>query len=120
MIRFVKNIMNIIPYVGPLLGAIPAVIIFYLKFKSVNMLFYIIAGFAIVQFFDNLLLKPIIYSQSVDLNPVLVMFALLLGGSIGGIWGLIFAIPIAGIIKVIVTIVSKEISSRLKNKELPS
>ncbi len=116
ILGLVAGIMNIIPYVGPILGAIPAVIVLYLKFKSLNILVYLVIGFAIVQLIDNMILKPVIYSQSVDLNPVFVMFVLLLGGSIGGIWGLIVAIPIGGILKVIVSIISKEVSFRLTNK----
>ena len=120
ILGLIAGIMNIIPYVGPILGAIPAVIVLYLKFKSVNILLYLVIGFAIVQLIDNMILKPIIYSQSVDLDPVFVMFVLLLGGSIGGVWGLVVAIPIGGILKVIITIISKEVSFRLTNKELPT
>jgi predicted PurR-regulated permease PerM len=120
ILGLVAGVMNIIPYVGPLLGAIPAIIVLYLKFKSLNILLYLVIGFGIVQLIDNMILKPIIYSQSVDMDPVFVMFTLLLGGSVGGIWGLIVAIPIGGILKVIISIISKEISFRLTNKELPT
>lgn len=120
ILGLVAGVMNIIPYVGPILGAIPAIIVLYLKFKSLNIILYLIIGFGIVQIIDNMILKPIIYSQSVDLDPVFVMLILLLGGSIGGIWGLVVAIPIGGILKVIITIISKEISFRLTNKELPT
>ena len=120
ILGLVAGVMNIIPYVGPLLGAIPAIIVLYLKFKSLNIILYLIIGFGIVQLIDNMILKPIIYSQSVDLDPVFVMLILLMGGSIGGVWGLVVAIPIGGILKVIITIISKEISFRLTNKELPT
>ena len=120
ILGLVAGVMNIIPYVGPILGAIPAIIVLYLKFQSFNIVLYLIIGFTIVQLIDNMILKPIIYSQSVDLDPVFVMFILLLGGSIGGIWGLVVAIPIGGILKVIITILAKEISFRLTNKEIPT
>ncbi|RAP31731.1 hypothetical protein DID78_00210 [Candidatus Marinamargulisbacteria bacterium SCGC AG-343-D04] len=113
----IAGIMNLIPYVGPIFGAIPAIIIFYLKVKTFNALFYITIGFVIIQTIDNIILKPIIYSQSVDLHPLAVLFFLLLGGSVAGIWGLIFAVPIAGIIKVTISILLNEIKFRIEFNE---
>ena len=105
--------MNIIPYVGPVLGALPAILIFYLKVKSLNILAPLIIGFVVIQVIDNIILKPIIYSQSVNLHPLSVLFFLLIGGSIAGVWGLVLAVPVAGIIKVTATIINSEITFRL-------
>lgn len=117
LLGIIAGIMNLIPYVGPIFGAIPAVIIFYLKMKSINALLYIILGFVIIQTIDNIILKPIIYSQSVDLHPLAVLFFLLLGGSLAGVYGLIFAVPIAGILKVTISILFNEIKFRIEFQE---
>ncbi|MBA95832.1 MAG: hypothetical protein CMP21_08970 [Rickettsiales bacterium] len=115
------GIMNLIPYLGPVFGAIPAIIVLYLQFKSLNIVLYIIIGFGLIQMIDNIVLKPIIYSQSVDIHPLAIFIFLLIGGMIAGVWGLILAVPIAGILKVGISILAKEIKFRIKfNKSLES
>tara|TARA_Y100001968_G_scaffold137476_1_gene125633 strand:+ start:435 stop:1526 length:1092 start_codon:yes stop_codon:yes gene_type:complete len=110
----VAGIMNLIPYLGPVFGAIPAIIVLYFQFKSLNIILYIIIGFGLIQILDNIILKPIIYSQSVDIHPLAILIFLLIGGMIAGVWGLILAVPIAGILKVTITILAKEINFRIK------
>ena len=110
----IAGITNVIPYLGPLLGALPAILIYYVQVQSIDMVVYLIIGFVVIQLVDNFILKPIIYSHSVDLHPVAILFFLLLGGSVGGVWGLIFAVPIAGIFKVVYTSLSKEIMFRYR------
>lgn len=114
----IAGIMNLIPYLGPVFGAIPAVIVLYLQFKSLNIILYIIIGFGLIQVLDNIILKPIIYSQSVDLHPLAILVFLLVGGTVAGIWGLILAVPVAGILKVTITILAKEINFRIKFNEM--
>lgn len=89
-----------------------AIIIFYLKMKTIKALVYVVLIFCIVQIVDNVLLKPIIYSQSVDLHPLIVLFSILLGGMFFGVWGLIFAVPVVGVLKVVISHVAKEIRFR--------
>ncbi len=108
------GIMNLIPYLGPVFGAIPAIIVLYLQFKSLNIILYIVIGFILIQTIDNIILKPIIYSQSVDIHPLAILIFLLIGGMIAGVWGLILAVPIAGILKVGISILMKEIQFRIK------
>ena len=62
----------------------------------------IIAVFGIVQLIDNLVMSPYIMGSSVGLHPMLVIILVLLGASISGILGMLFAVPIAAILKVIV------------------
>ena len=111
------GIMNLIPYLGPFLGAIPALIVLYLQFKSFNIIVYIIIGYGLIQVLDNIILKPIIYSQSVDIHPLAILVFLLVGGMVAGIWGLILAVPFAGILKVTISILAKEIKFRIKFKK---
>ena len=108
-----SGLANIIPYIGPVVGAVPALIIYYFKVKSFQAVFSLILLFAIVQIIDNILLKPIIYSQSVDLHPLTILAALFIGGMMAGIWGLILAVPFAGIMKVVSSQLIKEIRFRI-------
>lgn len=116
IIASVAGLCNLIPYLGPISGAIPAVIVFYMKMKTINSVFLIIGTFALIQFIDNMLVQPMIYSQSIDLHPLLILLAALIGGSFGGIWGLVVAVPLAGILKVIVTQFYAEIMFRHQRK----
>ena len=114
LLSTIAGVMNVIPYLGPVLGAIPALIIIYLKFKSFQLLLYLIIGFVVIQSLDNIILKPLIYSQSVNLHPLAILVCLLIGGMIAGVWGLILAVPVAGILKVTISIISKEVQFRLR------
>jgi len=71
-----------------------------------------IAGvFAIVQLIDNVLITPVVVSNAVDLHPLVVMLVVLIGGSLLGLTGLIFAIPLTSIIKVVVEELVKGLKS---------
>jgi len=60
------------------------------------------------------MLKPIIYSQSVDLHPLTVLVCLVLGGMFAGVWGLVLAIPVVGVLKLVGSQVKREIQFRLR------
>jgi predicted PurR-regulated permease PerM len=62
----------------------------------------IVGVFAVVQLIDNLVMSPYIMGSSVGLHPILVIILVLLGASAGGILGMLFAVPIAAISKVVV------------------
>ena len=111
----IAGVANIIPYIGPVVGTVPAILIFYLKMKTLNALLTITIGFIIIQAFDNAILKPIIYSQSADLHPLTVLFFIICGGIIAGVWGLILAVPFAVILKVSLHLILKELRFRISS-----
>jgi predicted PurR-regulated permease PerM len=92
------GITNIIPYFGPFIGAVPAVIIAAtISFKMV----LIVAGMIfILQFLEGNILSPLIVGKSLHMHPIVIMFALLFGGEAGGVLGLILAVPILAVLKV--------------------
>ena len=61
---------------------------------------YIAIAFAIVQLIDNILIQPLVMSKSVNLHPLIIVFAVLIGGQFFGLLGMLLAVPSAGIIKV--------------------
>jgi len=99
------GLFNLIPFVGPIAGMIPAVIVYLVTDQAMPIHFIyvllIMLIFAIVQLIDNLLVSPYIMGGSVGLHPILVIILVLLGASIGGILGMLFVIPIAAILKVV-------------------
>ncbi|MCM3725234.1 AI-2E family transporter [Neobacillus cucumis] len=89
---------NVIPYFGPIIGAVPAVIIAAtISMKLVIITIVIVFG---LQFLEGNILSPYIVGKSLHMHPLLIMAALTTGGEVGGILGLILAVPILAILKV--------------------
>lgn len=101
-VGIIAGLTNMIPYMGPLIGATVAIIVALMSNpESLMIIVKIAALFAIVQLIDNVLITPVVVSNAVDLHPLVVMLVVLVGGSLLGLTGLIFAIPLTSIIKVI-------------------
>ncbi|MRX71367.1 AI-2E family transporter [Bacillus lacus] len=93
------GITNIIPYFGPVIGAVPAVIIAATASgKTVIVVLLIIAA---LQFIEGNILGPLIVGKSLHLHPVVIMLGLLAGGEIAGIPGLIAAVPVIAVLRVV-------------------
>jgi predicted PurR-regulated permease PerM len=91
---------NIIPYFGPLIGAIPAVMV--AAAISGKMIICVALIVLILQFLEGNILSPLIVGKSLHMHPLFIIFSLLVGGQAGGIVGLIVAVPILAIIKVFI------------------
>ena len=110
-IAFICGVLNIIPYVGPLLGGIiGSTLAIVLKYAcavpalDVNFwafLLILIAIFWFAQIIDGLLYQPVIYSNSIKANALEIFIVLLMAGYIGGIIGMLVAIPCYTVIRVI-------------------
>jgi len=92
--------LDLIPYFGPFLGAIPALLAAYLDspVKAV----YVTILFVVANQIESMVLTPRIVSGYVGLHPLTVIFSLLCGAYILGLLGMVIAVPIAGMIRVIV------------------
>lgn len=107
VLGIIAGAFNVIPYLGPILGGIPAVLLALIKspIKAVG----VIIVFAIIQQIDGGFISPRIMGENVGLHPITVIFAVLAGGQLGGIVGMILAVPIAGVVKVILRFISEKI-----------
>ncbi|MBE6152007.1 MAG: AI-2E family transporter [Firmicutes bacterium] len=92
------GITNVIPYVGPYIGGIPAVIVGLSQGPLVGIGVLIVI--VIVQFIEGNLLQPIVMSKTMKLHPVTIMLGLLICGHFWGIIGMIVATPIVSTIKI--------------------
>ncbi len=108
LIGFFGGLMNIIPYLGPLIGASLGVVLVILSEISVGnyqellpSVIIVLAVFAGANLIDNIILQPQIYSKSVKSHPVEVFLAIIFGGRIAGIAGMVLAIPTYTVIKVV-------------------
>lgn len=104
MIGTVAGFGNFLPYVGPMLGMIPAFFIVLLNAETLNALHAcagIVIVFGVVQFLEGFVLTPRFAGESVGLGPVAVIFAVSAGGALFGLVGVIAALPLAAISKVL-------------------
>ncbi|NIR48528.1 AI-2E family transporter [candidate division KSB1 bacterium] len=91
---------NMIPYFGPLVGAIPAIIIAFVDTGSFSAVVAVAVAFASIQLIENIFVSPFIVSKSVELHPLTIIIAILIGGQLWGIFGMLLAVPTASILKV--------------------
>jgi len=109
-IAFIAGVLNVIPYVGPLMSEVIGVIIgVVLKFSigvglGVNIWIFagiILAIMLVTQFIDNIIYQPIIYSASIKAHPLEIFIVLLIAGHIGGTVGMLVAMPAYTVVRVI-------------------
>ncbi|MBB6282910.1 AI-2E family transporter [Geobacillus subterraneus] len=98
LLGFVIGLTNIIPYFGPLIGAIPAAIL--AATISLKMVIIVLAIIFALQFLEGNVLSPLIVGKSVHMHPLVIMLALFAGGELAGVPGLILAVPTAAVLKV--------------------
>jgi predicted PurR-regulated permease PerM len=108
VIAFLCAVLNIIPYVGPLIASFLAAILSMLSnlgadFQSeiLPTTIYVMIGFWLVQLIDNNLSQPLIFSKSVSSHPLEIFLVILSAGFLFGIVGMVIAVPLYTIIKVI-------------------
>ncbi len=99
LIGAIAGVTDVIPYVGPIAGAIPAVML-GLERSPVTAL-YAVLGFVAIHQLEGTVIGPKIMGDYVGLHPLVVIFAILAGGEMGGLAGLLLAVPGAAVIKVI-------------------
>jgi predicted PurR-regulated permease PerM len=100
LVGFLAGIFNIIPYLGPVMGTLFGLftgIVTFLEHPGDGNIFLmavlIVVVFMIVQFIDNMLIQPYVYSSSVHAHPLEIFLVFLVAGSVGGLAGMIFAVP---------------------------
>ncbi len=101
LIGLFAGLANMIPYVGPLTGAIAAILVVVLNGGGGNLLLFVALAFIIIQLLDNVLVQPLVVAKSVDLHPLIIIFAVIIGGQFFGILGMLLAVPVTGMIKVL-------------------
>ena len=100
LLALIAGLTEIIPYVGPTLGAIPAVLIAFTD-SPLKALFVLIL-YIIIQQLENSVIVPKVMKKAVGLNPIVVIVVILIGGKIAGILGALLAVPIATIASVLI------------------
>ena len=113
MISVIVGITNMIPYFGPYIGAIPGIFILGVLKIKYGIIFAIMI--LILQQFDGLVLGPRLLGESTGLRPILILFAITLGGSYFGVLGMFLGVPVIAVIQYLFDLLVKR---QLKNKNI--
>lgn len=107
-IALLSGVLNVIPYVGPLIGLfiglfVGAAVNIPMDFTTelVPLLVYILIAMEITQIIDNVVFQPLIFSKSVMAHPLEIFLVIIAAGTIGGVLGMILAVPSYTVIRVI-------------------
>jgi predicted PurR-regulated permease PerM len=98
-IGLIAGIGHLIPYFGPILGGIPAIIISVIQFGNFSMLPKILLMFCCIYLLDNGFIQPNVFSKSTDIHPLMIIFLIIIGSQTMGILGMLLAVPAATVIK---------------------
>ncbi|MFA7289012.1 MAG: AI-2E family transporter [Melioribacteraceae bacterium] len=113
-IGVVAGIGHLIPYFGPIIGGIPAIIISVVQFGDLSMLPSILVMFLIIYTIDNGFIQPNVFSKSTDFHPVTIIVLIIAGSKLLGVFGMLLAIPTATVVKT----AAKEIYNGYKNYKI--
>lgn len=99
LIGIICGVFDLIPYFGPVIGAVPSILLglIYSPMMGLKIAIVII----VVQQLESDVISPKLMGDSVGLHPLLIVFVLLAGGEIAGFWGMLFSVPIAAVLRVI-------------------
>ncbi|HEX4902184.1 MAG TPA: AI-2E family transporter [Acidimicrobiales bacterium] len=92
---------NLVPLIGPWVGAVPGIVI-ALTTRDFGTALWVAAIMAGAQQIDNHFISPMVMQRTVSLHPAVVMLALLAGGTLGGFFGLLLAVPVTATLKVVI------------------
>jgi predicted PurR-regulated permease PerM len=102
LLAIVGGFGNIIPYIGITLGLVPALILAFIQFQDITHLLLVGLVFGIGQSFEGTVITPKIVGTKIGLNPVAIIIAILICSQLLGFLGLLLAVPIASVVKVLI------------------
>ncbi|MDP4173647.1 MAG: AI-2E family transporter [Bacteroidota bacterium] len=110
-IGIIAGVGHLIPYFGPIIGGVPAIIISVAQFGDFSMLPKIIIMFLGIYALDNGIIQPNVFSKSVDMHPIIIIILIIAGSQIMGIMGMLLAVPTATVVRT----AAKEIYNAYRN-----
>lgn len=103
-IALLSGVSSFVPYFGALIGAVVGGLVATFQFGNVAAGVKVVLLFAGIRLADELLLQPIVAKHSVHLHPLVFLFCFMLGGELFGFLGLVFAVPVACIVKALISV----------------
>jgi predicted PurR-regulated permease PerM len=110
----IAGIGHLVPYLGPVFGGIPAIIISIAQYGDLSRVPIIILLLILVYILDNGLVQPYVFSKGTNMHPIVIILLIIVGGQLFGIIGMLIAIPAATVIRT----AAKEIYFALRNYKI--
>ena len=101
ILALVAGLCEFIPYIGPILSAIPAAFFGFTQDSFVYRGFIVMFAFWLIQWLENNILVPKIMSKTVGLNPLVILISVLIGAELLGIWGVLLAVPVSAALSIL-------------------
>ena len=104
LLAVLMGIQVIIPYIGATLITFPVLGVAYFQWGlSGDQFMYLVIAYSIIQALDGVVLVPVLFSEAVNLHAIAIIVAILFFGGVWGFWGVFFAIPLATVVKAVLT-----------------
>lgn len=102
MLGIFAGVTNLIPYIGPIIGMVPGILIAFVDLGAGGQFWWIVILYILIAqvLIDNFILIPILISRVSNLHPLLVFFAIIVGGKLYGVIGMIIGVPIVSVVKI--------------------
>jgi putative permease len=91
---------SILPFIGVIIAVLPALFFAWFKFQTVAILAKTGIIFAVIYFLEGYIIKPLVFKESMNLNPLVTIIMVMALGEMLGFWGILLALPIAAAIKI--------------------
>jgi putative permease len=101
LLSFLVGVSVFIPYIGAAVVTVPVALVAFFQWGISIETIYLLTVYGIIQTLDGTLLVPILFSEAVNMHPIVIIIATLFFGAVWGLWGMFFAIPIAALIQAI-------------------
>ncbi|MBP3547607.1 MAG: AI-2E family transporter [Alistipes sp.] len=104
IVGLIMGVMNVIPYAGPVMGCLLSVCVGVLTPIDGNVVHtavVIVATIVVVKIIDDFVIQPTLYSERVQAHPLEVFLVILIAGYVAGIWGMLLAIPLYTVVRVL-------------------
>jgi putative permease len=91
---------SILPFIGVIIATLPALFFAWFKFQSATLLWQTTLAFGFIYFVEGYVIKPLVFKESMNLNPLVTIIMVMALGEMLGFWGILLALPIASAIKI--------------------
>ncbi len=101
LLSVVVGLSVFLPYIGAIVATIPLALVGLFQMGLSSDFIQLMVGYSIIQIIDGNILAPIIFSEAINIHPIIIILALILFGGLFGFWGVFFAVPLAILIKAV-------------------
>ena len=112
LLGVIAGITRAIPIVGPIVGAIPILIVIFLT-KPLAVAIWVIIAFAALHLLESKLLMPAVLGRELKLHPVLIIVALLIGAQVAGLLGMFLAAPVLAVVRTLIAERREEVAEEV-------